>query len=472
MRKNTKPVWDHVEAHKSKFYELSDRIWGRPEENYQEFFAFSEHRRALISEGFTVSEGLADIPTAIMGEAGTGRPVIAILGEYDALPGLSQQAGVAEKMPVVPGGAGHGCGHNLLGSASLLAAVALKDWLAQTGLPGRVRYYGCPAEEGGSSKSFLVRAGAFDNVDIAISWHPSTFSGVFSPVSLACVEMEFTFHGRASHASVAPHLGRSALDAVELMNVGVNYMREHMPSSARIHYALVDGGGIAPNVVQPRAVVRHLVRARDLNGMWSLVERVKKIAEGAALMTETTVSVKQLSGEANLVANPPLEEAMQANLLELGGAGFDSADIEFAKKIQETLTPEDISSSYGRAGLPVGTDALCEQVSPLYGSSTDILGSTDVGTVSWVVPTVQCRAASFAVGTPFHSWQLVAQGKSPAAHKGMALAAKAMAGLAADVLSNEDLLSAAKEAFATFRRQNPFKNPVGPETKPSLEMAK
>lgn len=471
MRTNTKPVWERVEAHQSKFWELSDRIWDHPELNYQEVSALSEYRQALTSEGFSVTEGLAGIPTAIMGEAGNGGPVIAILGEYDALPGLSQVAGVAEERPLSPGGSGHGCGHNMLGAASLLAAVAVKEWLTQAGVPGRVRYYGCPAEEGGSAKSFLVSAGAFDDVDVAICWHPAAFTGVSLPVSLACVEMEFTFHGRAAHAAAAPHLGRSALDAVELMSVGVNYMREHMPSSARVHYALVDGGGIAPNVVQPRAVVRHLVRARSLDEMWSLVERVKRIAEGAALMTETNVEIKQLSGEANLAANRPLEEAMHANLLQLEGLGFDRSDREFAKEIQKTFAPEDIRSSYERVGLAVSSDPLCEQIYPLHGGSTDNIGSTDVGTVSWVVPTVQCRVACFAVGTPYHTWQLVAQGKSPAAHRGISHAAKAMAGVATDVLSDQVLLAAATDAFNRFRRQNTFRNPIGPGAEPPLAMA-
>lgn len=471
MLRNTKPVWEYVEAHKSTFHNLSDRIWDKPELNYQEVFAAGEHSCKLASEGFAITQGLAGIPTAFMAEAGSGGAVIAVLGEYDALPALSQEAGTAEQRPVVAGGAGHGCGHNLLGSASLLAALAIKEWLVRSGLPGRVRYYGCPAEESGSGKSFLVRAGTFDDVDVAISWHPSTFTGVWPPVSLACVEMEFTFHGRAAHAATAPHLGRSALDAVELMNVGVNYMREHMPSSARVHYAFVDAGGIAPNVVQPRAVVRHLVRALRLDEMWSLVERVKKIAQGAALMTETTVEIKQLSGEANLVGNAPLENAMYANLLQLGGPGFDSVDMEFARRIQSTLSPESIHSSYGSYGLPVTSDSLSEEIFPLQHTRTDAMGSTDVGSVSWVVPTVQCFVASYAVGTPFHSWQLVAQGKSPAAHKGMTLAAKAMAGVAADVISNPALLSEAKDALKDFRDKNAFKNPIGPEAAPPLAMA-
>ena len=224
----------------------------------------------LQAQGFRVTENVAGIPTAVMGEAGEEGPIIAILGEYDALPGLSQEAGIAEKKPLPGNGLGHGCGHNLLGSAALLAATAVKDWLAENGLKGRVRYYGCPAEEGGAAKSFMVREGAFKDVDIAISWHPAAFSGANDAMSLANTRIDFSFVGRPSHAAASPHLGRSALDAIELMNVGVNYMREHMPSDARIHYAYLDTGGIAPNVVQGTAKIRYAIRARELPELWPL----------------------------------------------------------------------------------------------------------------------------------------------------------------------------------------------------------
>ncbi len=249
---NADAIWRLADAKAPEFFALSDRIWEMPELNYQEERSAAQHRAMLEEQGFRVTSGVAGLPTALVGEAGEGGPVIAILGEYDALPGLSQEAGVAEHRPLVEGGNGHGCGHNMLGSASLLAATAVKDWLAATGTPGRVRYYGCPAEEGGSSKGFMVREGAFDDVDIAICWHPSAFTAVSLPVSLACVEVEFTFHGRASHAAAAPHLGRSALDAVELMNIGVNYMREHMPASARVHYAYIDAGASRPTSCRRR----------------------------------------------------------------------------------------------------------------------------------------------------------------------------------------------------------------------------
>jgi len=471
MGTNQNLIWKIVDSKSAPYFDLSDKIWDEPELSYREFNAVRLHEALLRQEGFLVTSGIAEIPTALMGEAGKGGPIVAVLGEYDALPGLSQEAGVAEERSIVRGGAGHGCGHNLLGAAALLAASSIKEWLEVNEIPGRVRYYGCPAEEGGSAKSFMAKEGAFDDVDIAISWHPAAFTGVLEAgSSLACVEMEFGFIGRASHAAVAPELGRSALDAVELMSVGVNYMREHMPSTARVHYALVDGGGVAPNVVQSRAVVRHLVRASTLGEMWQLLERVKKIAKGAALMTETSVEFRQLSGEANLVGNAPLEAAMHRNLTALGGPEFDGADERFAAEIQRTLSRADITASYAWFGLPVKDEALSRDIYSPARIITTSAGSTDVGTVSWVVPTVQCRVACFAVGTPLHAWQLVAQGKTPAAHKGIAFAAKAMAGVATDLFTDEALLSAAKTEFQSFRAFNEFRNPIGPEMTPSLAM--
>ena len=331
---NSKQIWQHVDARREDYEALSDRVWGMPEIAYSEFRSVAEHTAMLEKEGFRVTQDLAGIPTAVLGEAGDGGPVIAILGEYDALPGLSQVAGIAEPRELEAGGHGHGCGHNMLGSAALLAATAVKNYLAEKGIKGRVRYYGCPAEEGGAAKAFMVRDGKFDDVDIAISWHPGSINRVDDAMSLANTRMDFTFKGRASHAAASPHLGRSALDAVELMNVGVNYMREHMPSDARIHYAILDAGGIAPNVVQGHAKVRYAIRARDLVGMQALVERVKKVAQGAALMTETQVSMQVVSAVSNLLGNTPLEEAMQRQFDALGAPPFDEADRAYARQIQ------------------------------------------------------------------------------------------------------------------------------------------
>ena len=470
---NTEEVWRLVDARKDSYEKLSDRVWGMPELAYTEHKSCAEHTAMLEQEGFRVTREVAGIPTAVMGEAGEDGPVIAILGEYDALPGLSQEAGVAEKRPLPGAGYGHGCGHNLLGSASLLAAAAVKDYLAKNKIPGRVRYYGCPAEEGGAAKGFMVRAGAFDDVDIAISWHPAAFSGVNEALSLANTRIDYTFNGRASHAAAAPHLGRSALDAVELMSVGVNYMREHMPSDARVHSAILDAGGIAPNVVQARAKVRYLIRANDLPALRRLIERVNKIADGAALMTETTVERRVISGVSNLQGNTPLEKAMHDNLMRLGPPPFDEEDRAFATKIQGTLSEEDVESAFKRAGVPVKKGVpLCDQIIPLEARGAKMVGSTDVGDVSWVVPTVQARGATYAIGTPGHSWQLTAQGKTPAAHKGMVHVAKVMAGTAIDAIRDETLVARAKADLAARTKDTPYESPLPKEIDPPIEMSK
>ncbi len=467
---NIEPIWQLVDDKRPQYEALADRIWDKPEIAYDEYESTAEHTAMLEAEGFRVTRNVAGIPTAVMGEAGEDGPVIAILGEYDALPGLSQEAGIAEPKPLPGNGLGHGCGHNLLGTASLLAATAVKDWMAANGIKGRVRYYGCPAEEGGAAKSFMVREGAFKDVDIAISWHPSAFSGVNDAMSLANTRIDFTFTGRASHAAAAPHLGRSALDAVELMNVGVNYMREHMPSDARIHYAMLDGGGVAPNVVQAKAKVRYAIRARELPELWPLIERVKKVAEGAALMTETKVETQVISAVSNLLGNTPLEQAMFRAFERLGPPQFDDSDREYARQIQTTLSAEDIISAFRRIGQkPDLTQPLCDAIVPLDAKGAPMMGSTDVGDVSWVVPTVQARGATYAIGTPGHSWQLTAQGKSGIAHKGMIHVAKIMAATAVEALNNPAVISAAKADYAARTEHNPYVCPLPTDVMPPIK---
>lgn len=467
--KNHSDIWDIIEEKSPAYFDLSDTVWDNPETNYEEYKASDAHTQMLLNEGFRVERGIAGLPTAMMGEAGEGGPVIAILGEFDALPGLSQIAGLAQPQEIERGGHGHGCGHNLLGSGSLLAAAALKTYLEQNGLKGRVRYYGCPAEEGGSAKGFMVREGLFDDVDVAFCWHPAPFAGVNDPVSLACNEISFHFTGRAAHAAAAPHLGRSALDAVELMNVGVNYMREHMPSSARIHYAVTDTGGIAPNVVQAKATVRYLIRALSLPEMQTLLERVRKIAQGAALMTETSVRDEIISGDANLIGNTPLEQLMQIQLERLGAPVFDEQDKKTARAFQETLSKEDISDAFRRFGVePQDGLALCEEIYKPYNGDNSLVGSTDVGSVSWVVPTVQMRGATCAIGTPLHSWQMVAQGKLPAAHKGMAHAAKIMSSTAAELFRHPEHIASAKADHKKRLGGTVFINPIPDDVQPAL----
>ncbi len=465
---NTDRIWDLVEARRAAYRGLADRVFDTPEIAYTEYASADAHLEMLQAEGARITRDLAGIPTAIMGEWGSGGPIIAILGEYDALPALGQEPGIAEERPV--GKAGHGCGHNLLGSAAMMAAAALRDWLAETGIPGRVRYYGCPAEEGGAAKTFMVRAGLFDDVDAAITWHPASVNAVDDAVSLANTRIDYTFHGRAAHAAGAPELGRSALDAVELMNVGVNYMREHMPDDARIHYAYLDAGGIAPNVVQARATVRQLIRARDLPGLRELIARVDKIAEGAALMTETRVERRVVSGVSNLIGNRPLEEAMQVSFERLGPPVFDAADRDYAEAIRKTLTPDHIAASFRRIGMATRPDLpLADFIAPLERVSIGGEGSTDVGDVSWAVPTVQARVATCAVGTPFHSWQLTAQGKSPVAHKGMEHAAKVMASTARQLFESPALLAAAKAEHDARLAAHPYVCPMPDDVMPPIQ---
>ena len=441
MKTNKHVIWDFVSKNQKRFQELADKVWSTPETCYSEQNSMSAHVDELIYHGFSVTKGIANIPTAVVGEYGTDGPIIAFLGEYDALAGLSQKADVFHQDPVKKGENGHGCGHNLLGSASMQAAVALRDWLKDSNLPGVVRYYGCPAEEGGAAKTFMVRDKIFKDVDVAITWHPGCLPGIVKGSSLANCRVDFTFEGRASHAAVSPHLGRSALDAIELMNVGVNYMREHMPDKARIHYALIDGGGISPNVVQAKAKVRYVVRDETTPKMMELLERVKEIAKGAALMTQTKVKTKILAGVSNLLYNETLGNIMQGNLDQLGAPEFSKEEHLYAKKYQDTLTRKDIESAYSHAGIDlVEGQVLAETVVAGDVKPVDMGGSTDVADVSWVVPTVSLWGANYAIGTPFHSWQMTAQGKSSIAIKGMTHAAMVMAATGSDLILNKTIL--------------------------------
>ncbi len=469
VNSNLPQIFDAVDRKREVFRDLSDRVWATPETCYMEVQSAAAHREMLEAQGFRITDNVADIPTALIGEAGAGGPVIAFLGEYDALAGLSQKAGVTHHEPLTAGANGHGCGHNLLGSASLLAATALKDWLEETGTPGRVRYYGCPAEEGGAAKAFMVRAGAFSDVDIAICWHPSNFAGVQRETSLANCRIDFTFTGRSSHAAASPELGRSALDAVELMNVGVNYLREHMQQDCRIHYALLDAGGISPNVVQAHAKVRYVVRAPELAGLFALIERVRKVAEGAALMTETRMEHTILSGVSNLIVNTPLMDAMQDIWQSMGAPDFDAEDRAFAEAIRSTLSAEDIAASWAQERLEPRDVPLADFILPAHNEVRQMGGSTDVADVSWVVPTVQAYGPTLAIGTQLHTWQVVAQGKSPLAHKGMFATAKAMAATGLAALQSEQLREAAWVDLKRRLKGQTYRSPIPAGTEPPVE---
>ena len=463
-------IWEYVEKLEPRFHALADQVWSTPETCYGEHLSMEAHYSELIHHGFKVKQGIAGIPTALIAEAGTKGPVIAFLGEYDALAGLSQQSDIFEEKPIKKNGNGHGCGHNLLGSAAMQAATSLKNWMTETGTEGIVRYYGCPAEEGGAAKTFMVREKAFEDVDVAITWHPGSLTGVVRGSSLANCRVDFMFEGRASHAAGAPHLGRSALDAIELMNVGVNYMREHMPDKARIHYAIIDGGGISPNVVQSKGRVRYVVRDENTPKMLKLLERVKKIARGAAMMTETKVKIKMLAGVSNLIYNETLGEVMQRNLDLLGPPVFTSKERQYAKKMQSTMSYNDIETAYLQAGISeVKDQVLAESIVPPNAKEIGMSGSTDVADVSWVVPTVQLWGANYTIGTPFHSWQMTAQGKSSIAIKGMTHAATAMAATGVDVLLDKNLREDAWLDLQKLLDQNAYVSPLLDNAKPPIK---
>lgn len=439
-----------IEQKREKIIELSDNIWESPEIHFQEYKSSEYLCTALEGEGFQVDRDVAGLKTGFIGSFGKGKPVIAILGEFDALSGLSQKKGVTKHDPVVDGGHGHGCGHNLLGAGSFAAAVAVKDYIQQKGLQGTVRYYGCPAEESGGGKVIMARAGLFDDADIALSWHPSTISSIWNVSSLANYCVTYRFHGISAHAAASPHLGRSALDAVELMNVGVNYLREHIIPEARVHYAITNTGGISPNVVQPYAEVVYFIRAPKKSQAKEVLERVNDIAKGAALMTSTTMEYTVEGSVSNLVSNETLAKVMYENLTALEVPSYDEFDYQFAKEIRATLTPEDLKAALAgvdkeTAKMLINKD-IADVVPPL-GPETTLSGSTDVGDVSWFVPTMQCITSCWALGTPLHTWQVVSQGGMPIAHKGMLHAGKIIASTAIQIMENQDIIEQAKSEW-------------------------
>ncbi|WP_159995579.1 M20 family metallopeptidase [Roseomonas sp. 18066] len=459
---------DAVEQKSPAFSAMADRIWGHAELRFAEHRSIEEQIALLEAEGFRITRNLGGIPTAFLAEAGSGGPVIGFLGEFDALAGLSQAAGVAVPQPVTAGATGHGCGHNLLGAGAMLAAVAARDELAANGLPGTVRYYGCPGEEGGSGKTFMAREGVFDDIDAAVSWHPGVVSSVNSQRSMANFQVYFRFKGRASHAAGSPWLGRSALDAVEIMNVGVNYLREHMPLDCRVHYAITNSGGNSPNVVQADAEVLYLIRGPKVRDAQALFDRVRACAEGAAIMTGTRMSLEIDKACSDTIPNTALEMRMFENLSRLGAPAFDDADLAFAEEIRATLSEEDIADSLRAVAAPedVGAAPLHAGVLHFDGTSLAGNGSTDIGDVSQIVPTVQCWGATWAVGTPFHTWQAVAQGKSPHAHKGMVQAAKAMAATALDAFRDPELLARAKAELTSRTGGRAYACPIPAEVLP------
>ena len=447
-------ILELVDAHAAYFSATSRTIWDYAELGYQEQKSSALLQRELQAAGFRIQSGVADEPTAFVATFGQGEPVIGIMGEFDALPGLSQAAS-PNRNPVVDDGPGHACGHNLLGSGAALAAVALKEYMERNDVAGTLRYYGTPAEEGGDGKVYMIRAGLFHDVDVILHWHPSDENYVFNGGMLAINSARFRFHGVAAHAAAAPERGRSALDAVMLMGNGIEFLREHIPSNSRVHY-IITNGGAAPNVVPDTAEMYLYARNPSSVVLGNVWNRILKIGQGAALMTETTLEVKDIGGDANVLANDVLAKLAQRNLEEVGGFTYTAEERKFAEELQQSLPAGE--------GGKLDSTAVVLPLGVRTGQA-----STDAGDVSWNVPTIGFRTATFVPGVVAHTWQAAASAGMSIGQKGMIVAAKALAATGADMFADRQLISDAK---ADFRRQlsgNTYQSVIPTGQKPPLD---
>lgn len=466
----------YIDENAGIFTGVSDAVWAKPELSLKEFESAKLYCDTLRKYGFEVTEGLAGVATAFCGRYGSGRPVIGILGEFDALSGLSQAAGCSEHKPLVEGAPGHGCGHNMLGAGALGAAFAVKDYLEKSGKPGTVIFYGCPGEEGGAGKAFMAREGLWKELDCALTWHPSDVNEVVTGTNNSSIQVLYKFHGVSAHAAGDPENGRSALDAVELMNTGVQYLREHMTSDCRVHYAIIDAGGVSPNVVQSEASVLYMVRANKVRDSVKLLARVDKIAQGAALMTETSFDRQFIDGTAELVPNYTLEELLYRIFNEVGLPEYSAEEKTLAEALRKTY---DVTTAPGiAAGFDADiaadvaertnglSDALCGFIMPEYHSAGFVAGSTDVGDVSWQTPAAQVHCVTFPFGAAGHSWQNVSSGGTSLGHKGLINAAKIIACAAIELMNDPETLQKARDEFAR-RTKSGYVCPIEPDAVPT-----
>jgi len=447
-----------IEANEKMLDDASLAIWQFAEVALAEYESSKHLADMLEREGFTVERGVADMPTAFVASFGSGKPVVGILAEYDALPGLSQKPYTAHKEALQPAASGHGCGHNLFGVGSTAAAMAIKSVMQKRGLAGTVRLFGCPAEEILLGKVYMAKAGVFDDLDVCFAWHPGSRNAIRLAASSAMNNFEITFHGKTAHGAASPWSGRSALDAVELTNIGVNFLREHVRPTVRIHYVIPDGG-MAPNVVPDYAKVWYFVRDKDREGVEQLYDRVLKIAKGAATMTETTHEVYLITGVYNKMVNRALSEVLHKNLQLVGGPQFTEDEQKFAKQLQ---------SSFGAKedGLSTKIEELKEPEKFMGGASTD------VGDVSWLVPTASLTTACWPGGMPGHSWGVVTCAGSTIGLKGMRVTAKTIAATAIEVLMDPRVVEKAQAEFKEKTKDFTYKNAVPKYQKPRLPINK
>ena len=456
-----------IEENKDKIIFLSDKIWEYAELGLEEYNSSKLLADTLEEYGFKVKRGIAGMPTAFVAEWGSGKPVIGILGEYDALAGLSQKR-VPWREPIIEGAPGHGCGHNIFGAATAAGAIALKIAMEKCKMEGTIKYFGCPAEETLIGKVFMAREGVFEGLDFAINYHPSSFNTVSLGSTNAMNSARFHFYGRASHAGGSPEAGRSALDAVELMNVGVNYLREHVIQDARIHY-IIEKGGDQPNIVPPYARSWYYVRAPEREQVEEIYNWILDIAKGAALMTQTQYKVEFITGCYNMIQNKTLAMTCLKVMREIGAPKFSKEDYEFAKKIHETIPPEQKRNTLKRMKIPdwekLMDVILDEEVRDPWDEGEVSHGSTDVGDVSWQTPTLSFETACFVLGSPGHSWQNVAAAGVGIGHKGGIYAAKVIAATAIEIMSNSKLIEEAWKEFREKTKGKKYKSPIPPEVK-------
>ena len=461
--------------------EVSHKIWEYAELSLKETRSAALYVERLKEHGFEVETGLAGIDTAFRGSfvSGSGKPVIGILGEFDALSGLSQKAACTHREALVPGGSGHGCGHNMLGAGSFGAAVAVKKYLEETGTDGTVVFYGCPGEEGGASKAFMAREGIWKSLDCALSWHPGTANEVITGTCNSSIQVLYEFTGVPAHAAADPENGRSALDAVEIMNIGVNYLREHMKRECSVHYAMVDGGGLSPNVVQASASVLYMMRAVSVKDTLELRERVDKCAEGAALMTGTEVKMVFVDGTSNTVPNTTLEKLMHCELSNVPLPEYSKEERDFAAELDATCPKSDVLPGHGTGFDPGiyrtvseltegGSKALNDFIVPFYSGNEFSPGSTDLGDVSWQTPMVQLNTVCFTAHAPGHSWQYVSCGAASLGDKGTVHAAKVLTCAAADIFDDPTIAEAAKEEMKERVGAEGYTCPIPPGAEPYI----
>jgi len=468
MSKEVAMSW--IDENEKRIIEISDRIW-----EYAEVGLLEHRTSKLLADeierhGFKVERGVAGMPTAFVATWGRGRPVIGVLGELDALPGISQKT-VPHKEPLKEGAPGHGCGHNIHGTSGMAGAIATKVAMEESRIPGTLKFYGCPAEETLVGKVWLVRDGYFKGVDAVLSHHPGTSNTAGLSSSNAMNSVMFHFYGAASHAAGSPEQGRSALDAAELMNVAVNYMREHVVQEARLHY-VIEEGGHEPNVVPAYARTWYYVRAPEREQVDQIYEWVLSAADGADIMARTTHRVEFLTGCYNMIPNRALSELVVANMRAIGAPTYTEEEMEFARELNKSIPPQQKKESLRKSKRPGWEKMLDElfddRVMDAWNEGQVNAGSTDVSDISWVTPTMEFGTTCCILGTPGHSWQFTAQTGMSFGHKSLMFATKVHADSALDLLTKPELLKKARDEWKERLAGRVYKPPIPADLKPPL----